>query len=136
MSYLICKKIDFCYGHRLMEYSGVCNRIHGHNATVEIVLESKTLNKIGMVEDFTTVKDVAKQFIEETFDHRLLLRYDDPLIESLEQKNESYLEVIYNPTAENISKHIFNFLSIHFKDILVAVRVHETNSSYAEFTRE
>ena len=34
--YSVTKRIEFCYGHRLMNYDGVCRHPHGHNAVVEI----------------------------------------------------------------------------------------------------
>ena len=34
--YVVTKRIDFCYGHRLLDYDGVCKHPHGHNAAVEI----------------------------------------------------------------------------------------------------
>ena len=27
----VSRQIDFCYGHRLMGYSGKCRHLHGHN---------------------------------------------------------------------------------------------------------
>ena len=32
----VTKRIEFCYGHRLLNYDGVCRHPHGHNAVVEI----------------------------------------------------------------------------------------------------
>ena len=34
--YSVTKRIDFCYGHRLLDYDGICKHPHGHNATAEI----------------------------------------------------------------------------------------------------
>ena len=34
--YLVTKRIEFCYGHRLLDYDGVCKHPHGHNAVAEI----------------------------------------------------------------------------------------------------
>ena len=34
--YSVTKRIDFCYGHRLLDYDGVCKHPHGHNAVAEI----------------------------------------------------------------------------------------------------
>ena len=36
--YLATKRIDFCYGHRLLDYDGVCKHPHGHNANNSLVL--------------------------------------------------------------------------------------------------
>ena len=34
--YSVTKRIDFCYGHRLLDYDGICKHPHGHNAVAEI----------------------------------------------------------------------------------------------------
>ena len=34
--YVVTKRIEFCYGHRLLDYDGVCKHPHGHNAIAEI----------------------------------------------------------------------------------------------------
>ena len=34
--YSVTKRIEFCYGHRLLDYDGICQHPHGHNALAEI----------------------------------------------------------------------------------------------------
>ena len=36
LMYLVTKRIEFCYGHRLLDYDGICKHPHGHNAIVEV----------------------------------------------------------------------------------------------------
>jgi len=52
--YLVTRRIDFCYGHRLLNYDGVCKHLHGHNAIVEVDIRSNTLDERNMVVDFLT----------------------------------------------------------------------------------
>src|SRR5688572_28648265 len=33
--YSVTKRIEFCYGHRLLDYDGICKHPHGHNAVAE-----------------------------------------------------------------------------------------------------
>ena len=47
--YSVTKRIDFCYGHRLLDYDGVCKHPHGHNAVAEIEVRTDTLDKRNMV---------------------------------------------------------------------------------------
>ena len=35
----VSQNIEFCYGHRLLNYSGKCRHLHGHNGRAVIVLE-------------------------------------------------------------------------------------------------
>ena len=32
----VTKQIEFCYGHRLLNYDGKCKHLHGHNGLLEI----------------------------------------------------------------------------------------------------
>src|SRR5262249_16363428 len=100
----VTKHIDFCYGHRLLNYDGQCRHLHGHNGRVEIDLESDGLDARGMVIDFADIKRTIKSWIDETLDHRMLLHRDDPLAPVLRERGERFLEFDENPTAENIAK--------------------------------
>ena len=50
----VTKRIDFCYGHRLLDYDGVCKHPHGHNASVEIEVRTDRLDKRNMVRTSAT----------------------------------------------------------------------------------
>src|SRR6187401_638776 len=58
--YSVTKRLDFCYGHRLLDYDGVCKHPHGHNAVVEIDVRTDRLDKRNMVADFSDIKRVVK----------------------------------------------------------------------------
>ena len=58
--YLVTKRIDFCYGHRLLDYEGVCKHPHGHNAVVEVEVRTDRLDSRNMVADFSDIKRVVK----------------------------------------------------------------------------
>ena len=69
----VTREIDFCYGHRLLDYAGKCKFLHGHNGRAVIVIESDTLDERGMVLDFSDIKRVVSRWIDEHLDHRMLL---------------------------------------------------------------
>ena len=50
--YRLLKEINFCYGHRLLDYEGRCAHPHGHNGRIQIELGAQGLDKRGMVYDF------------------------------------------------------------------------------------
>mgnify|MGYP003349097967 CR=1 FL=1 len=54
--YSVTKRLEFCYGHRLLDYDGICAHPHGHNAVVEIEAQSDRLDGRNMVCDFSDVK--------------------------------------------------------------------------------
>src|SRR3989338_7522381 len=106
--YTVLKEIHFCYGHRLMNYDGKCARLHGHNGKVAIELESKTLDKRGMVFDFGDMRKIIQAWIEKELDHKMILKKDDPLVKVLRDLGEPYFLMEENPTAESLAKLIFD----------------------------
>jgi 6-pyruvoyltetrahydropterin/6-carboxytetrahydropterin synthase len=130
--YKVTKHIDFCYGHRLLNYDGQCRHLHGHNGRVEIDIESDRLDGRGMVVDFSDIKRILKTWIDETLDHRMLLNKADPLVPVLQQRGELHYLMDENPTAENIAKLIFQHA--RSKGLPVAeVRLWETPTSFATY---
>ena len=43
----VTKQIDFCYGHRLLNYDSKCKHLHGHNGLLEIVVSTESLDSRG-----------------------------------------------------------------------------------------
>ena len=131
--YKVSQAIEFCYGHRLLNYDGKCRHLHGHNARAEIELNSEELDDRGMVFDFSDIKKAVKSWIDENLDHLMILNEKDEIIPMLEKAGERYLAVPANPTAEFISKLIYD----HVKSLgfpVVSVKVWETPDSYAEYS--
>ena len=62
--YSVTKRIDFCYGHRLLDYDGICKHPHGHNAVAEIEVRTGTLDNRNMVCDFSDIKRIVKGWID------------------------------------------------------------------------
>ena len=64
--YRVCKRLEISGAHRLeLPYPSKCSNLHGHNWLVTIFCKSKTLDKDGMVIDFTHIKKI----IMEKLDH-------------------------------------------------------------------
>jgi 6-pyruvoyltetrahydropterin/6-carboxytetrahydropterin synthase len=105
----VTREIDFCYGHRLLNYEGKCKYLHGHNGRAVITIEADTLDERGMVLDFSDIKRVVSNWIDQNLDHRMILHRDDPARPMLEQLGEPMYLVDTNPTAENIAKLIFDY---------------------------
>jgi 6-pyruvoyltetrahydropterin/6-carboxytetrahydropterin synthase len=105
----VSREIDFCYGHRLLNYDGKCKYLHGHNGRAIITIESATLDERGMVLDFSDIKNVVSTWIDEQLDHRMLLHKTDPVVPLLQKMGEPLFLMDENPTAENIARLIFDF---------------------------
>lgn len=128
----VTKHIDFCYGHRLLNYEGPCRHLHGHNGRVEVDVEADTLDARGMVHDFSDIKQVVKNWIDETLDHRMLLCKNDPMLPVLKKQGEQFFVLEENPTAENIAKLIYQHARSQGLPV-VEVRLWETPTSFASY---
>ena len=122
--YSVTKRIEFCYGHRLLDYQGVCQHPHGHNAVVEIDIRTETLDSRNMVVDFGDIKRIVKGWIDRELDHKMILRRDDPLVQPLQDSN---------PTAERIARLIFD-ISCEQGLPVTRVTLWETPTSWATYT--
>lgn len=94
--YEITIETHFSSAHRLRDYNGECERLHGHNWKVTVSIASDKLDDLGMVMDFRELKDETNRLMDE-FDHQYL--------------NEVPPFTELNPTTENIAKYIFDELS-------------------------
>lgn len=103
----LSQEIDFCYGHRLLNYSGKCRHLHGHNGRAVIVLEGDQLDERGMLVDFSDIKSSLRAWIEDHLDHRMILCNLDPAVPVLQSLNEPLYLIEHNPTAENIARLIY-----------------------------
>ena len=131
--YSVTKRIEFCYGHRLMDYDGVCRHPHGHNAVAEIDIQAEKLDRRNMVADFNDIKRIVKGWIDRELDHKMILRKDDPLAEALRALGEPTYLLESNPTVERIAQLIFEVS--RGQGLPVArVTVWETPTSWATYT--
>lgn len=108
--FIVTKEVYFCYGHRLMNHPGKCRNLHGHSVKASISVKQAQLNDQAMVCDFSTIKDCVERYVDECLDHNFLLHKDDPLIPSLLANQERFLSLDEHPTAEVLSKMIFQHL--------------------------
>jgi len=130
--YSVVREIQFCYGHRLMNYEGKCRHPHGHNGRLEIELSSERLDERGMVVDFEDIKKNLQVWVDENMDHQMLLRHDDPLLKVLQEAGEPCYVMKENPTAENIAKEVFQ-VAVSKKLLVTRVSLWETAKSYATY---
>ena len=133
--YSVTKRIDFCYGHRLLDYDGICKHPHGHNAVAEIEVRTGSLDSRNMVCDFSDIKRIVKGWVDREIDHRMVLRHDDPLVAPLKQLGEPMYLLDSNPTVERIARLIYQHASGQGFHV-VRVTVWETPTSFATYQSE
>jgi len=80
----------FSAGHALRGYRGKCENVHGHNYRVRVTLEGPQLDSIGLLVDFTQLKQVIRE---------IMGRLDHQFMNDLEPFKT------VNPSAENLAKY-------------------------------
>jgi 6-pyruvoyltetrahydropterin/6-carboxytetrahydropterin synthase len=133
--YSVTKKIEFCYGHRLLDYDGMCKHPHGHNAVAEIEIQADSLDARNMVADFGDIKRVVKGWVDRELDHRMILRRDDPLVRCLQSLGEPVYLLESNPTVERIARLVYD-ISREQGLPVVRVTVWETATSWATYSEK
>lgn len=128
----VTQNIEFCYGHRLLNYAGKCRYLHGHNGKAVIVLEGQELDHRGMLVDFTDIKRSVQTWIDSELDHRMILHEADPALPFLREQQEPLKVVTENPTAETIAKLIFDYARAQEFPV-VEVSLWETPKSFATY---
>ena len=90
-------RAEFSAAHRLRNYKGKCEALHGHNFGVEILVEGETLDpETGMLVDFGDLKaDLGR--VLSLLDHADLNAVE-PFIRA-------------NPSSENLARFIFRELA-------------------------
>ena len=128
----VTRQIDFCYGHRLLNYEGKCKYLHGHNGRAVIAIEAESLDDRGMVMDFSDIKRVVSRWIDDELDHRMILCRRDPAVPMLEKLGEPLFLIDDNPTAENIAKLIYEFAAAQGLPV-VECNLWETPNCFATY---
>ena len=84
---------EFSAGHALRCYQGKCEHLHGHNFSVEVVVQGETLQPgTEFLADFSLLKKDLK-IVLEALDHKVL--------------NETSPFDRLNPSSENLARYIF-----------------------------
>jgi 6-pyruvoyltetrahydropterin/6-carboxytetrahydropterin synthase len=105
-TYEIHVKAEFSAAHCLRGYEGNCERVHGHNWTVEVFVRCLRLNEIGIGIDFRDVKKTLNRVVEK-LDHQHL--------------NDLSVFQELNPTSENVARFIYRELGAQLNSGAVKV---------------
>lgn len=149
--------------HRLSQDTGKCLQIHGHGMQVELALENLDINEAGMcvthhgdVLEFGAMKRKFREYIDSTYDHRLVLNQEDPwaqpivfyssinwteggidvLADEHHNGDQMFLPglslVPGDPTVENLARWIGLWAATEFRsDVLCSIEETKTNGACA-----
>lgn len=141
MSFQVHRYHDICAGHRVYGHESKCAHFHGHNYRVHFTVEAAALDTVGRVIDFSGIKQYLCQWLEDNWDHKMLLWEHDPdamLMQIMDP--EGVVLVPFNPTAENMARYLVETVGpeqLHETGVvLVRVTIDETAKCSASFTKE
>lgn len=121
--YTVSVQAHYDAAHRLRNYEGKCERLHGHHYVVEAALQTEALDDSGMAYDFLELKRHLKE-LADGLDHRNL--NDVPPFTEIES------------TAENQARYFFDELRRRLPpslaEGLLYVRVWESPTQWAQYS--
>jgi len=118
----VTRIFTFDAAHRLEDYVGKCNNLHGHTYRLELTVRG-TPDQRGIVIDFGDLKQIFTEHYEPLLDHTYL--------------NETL--PLINTTAENLVVWFFDYwdqvVRIHHPDVRpLRVKLWETPNAYVTLT--
>ncbi len=115
---------QFAAAHRLENFYGKCEGLHGHNWKVEVFLAGEGLDEAGLLMDFGQIKARTNALLEE-IDHKYL------------NELEAFRE--QNPSSENLARFLFErlALTLNREGVRVSrVNVWESDTSCAAYFQD
>ena len=89
-----------------------CSYLHGYSLGFRFTFETNELDKRNWVYDFGGCKWI-KVFLEQTFDHKLLIDKNDPDIDhiyKIHDENMAQVLTMDGVGCEKFSEHVYNFV--------------------------
>lgn len=155
----ITRRFEWDAAHRVLNHESKCKNLHGHRYSAEVTVSTPELDAIGRVVDFGVLKSIIGKWIDDHWDHNILLNSEDPLFafrgsmtsmrhagifgaifgdkEPFDFRGMNLLEGSkgINPTAEVIAECLFGVCrKLLPKEIsVVRIRVYETPNCWADF---
>lgn len=93
-----------------MNHESKCATLHGHNGVIFIHASPiEGLDELGRVIDFSVLKEKIGSWVDEHWDHTMILYKEDvetiALVEKAPQFKKTFI-LNKNPTAENLANHL------------------------------
>jgi len=135
------KYTDLPFAHRQHNHKGHCAFIHGHNWSFEFTFGAKRLDENNFVIDFGKLKWL-KDWLNQMFDHTLLLNQDDPMLEYFKKYLLNYADIRVVPSASSEGLAAFVFAEVgqlllartDERVFLVSLKVYEDEKNAAEIS--
>jgi 6-pyruvoyltetrahydropterin/6-carboxytetrahydropterin synthase len=97
--FTVFKDFTFSAAHQIRGHQGGCERMHGHNYRVRVVVAADRLDGLGMVVDFADLKSVVSDILG-PFDHRVI--NEIPPFDARNTTAELLAEYVYEEAARRL----------------------------------
>jgi 6-pyruvoyltetrahydropterin/6-carboxytetrahydropterin synthase len=121
--YEVSVEAAFAAAHSLRGYQGKCEALHGHNYKVRLVVAGKQLDQIGLLQDFTLLKQVLRA-ITGKLDHKHLSEL--PPFDEVNPSAENLAHFIHDESAKQLAGRLG-------EATLASVTVWETETAAATY---
>jgi 6-pyruvoyltetrahydropterin/6-carboxytetrahydropterin synthase len=134
----ITRRVEFDAAHRVMGHENKCRNLHGHRYVIEASFVSDDLDQLGRVLDFGVIKERLEQWVNQNWDHNVILFEVDKILgENIQQITEQKIYYLpFNPTAENMASYLLEKicpdLFREFAVQCVKIKLYETPNCSAE----
>ena len=133
------RRLEFDFGHRLLNHESKCAHIHGHRGIIEVTCAAEALDVAGRVIDFSALKELVGGWIDVRLDHSFIVNpLDVAMLDFLEENAQRHFVMpkqLSEPSAENIAKLVYDVASelVRPRGIIVErVRFYETPNGWAD----
>jgi 6-pyruvoyltetrahydropterin/6-carboxytetrahydropterin synthase len=135
--YQVVRKHEIHCGHRVYQHESKCRNLHGHSYVFHLKCTSERLDSLGRVIDFSVIKELLCKWLDDNWDHKMILWDQDPLFTELLKLDSSVVSIPYNPTAENLARYLVETIGpqlfAHLPIILSEVTLEETSKCSASY---
>lgn len=122
--YTLKIRTEIAASHIIEGHSGKCARLHGHNWKIDVEVQVRELDRLGMGMDFADLKAETKA-VTEPLDHRHL--NDMPGFAGI------------NPTAENVAAYVYREVAVRLNTDSIKVSrvtIWETDRASVSYTED
>lgn len=145
MAYNATRRLQFCAGHRVHLHESKCRNMHGHNYVLHFSARAKKpeeaeLDSLGRVIDFSVMKQLLGDWIDENWDHGFIHYVEDSEVRYALARipTQKVYALPANPTAENMAAYLLHRVCPKlFKDTnieIIKIVLHETENCSVEVT--
>jgi 6-pyruvoyltetrahydropterin/6-carboxytetrahydropterin synthase len=137
---ITCTRVlEFDAAHRVMNHESKCASLHGHRYKVEVEATAQDLDGIGRVIDFSVLKARIGNWLDDHWDHTVIIFKDDEqtlqALHGAPSKKPVFVSD-WNPTAENMAEYLLRTICPSLLDgssvVVTRVVVWETPNCKAE----